>query len=89
MSAGFLSFSVQHAVCFDACCPVDAASFCQVSETEREDLEESEKVQHWVERLCQTRLEQISCVENESPEVQSSTVRSLIPDVWTVDLLKH
>ncbi len=43
----------------------------QVSETEREDLEESEKVQHWVERLCQTRLEQISCVENESPEVQS------------------
>ncbi|XP_068579681.1 harmonin isoform X2 [Cebidichthys violaceus] len=40
----------------------------EVSETEREDLEESEKVQHWVERLCQTRLEQISCVENESPE---------------------
>ncbi|MEQ2185031.1 Harmonin [Goodea atripinnis] len=40
----------------------------QVSETEREDLDESEKVQHWVERLCQTRLEQISCVENESPE---------------------
>lgn len=45
----------------------------QVSETEREDLEESEKVQHWVERLCQTRLEQISCVENESPEVPSET----------------
>lgn len=41
----------------------------KVSETEREDLEESEKVQHWVERLCQTRLEQISSVENESPEV--------------------
>ncbi|XP_032441431.1 harmonin isoform X3 [Xiphophorus hellerii] len=41
----------------------------EVSETEREDLEESEKVQHWVERLCQTRLEQISCVENESPEL--------------------
>ncbi|XP_041853765.1 harmonin isoform X2 [Melanotaenia boesemani] len=40
----------------------------EVSETEREDLEESEKVQHWVERLCQTRLEQISCVENESSE---------------------
>uniref|UniRef100_U3IMG5 Harmonin n=1 Tax=Anas platyrhynchos platyrhynchos TaxID=8840 RepID=U3IMG5_ANAPP len=40
----------------------------KVSETEREDLEESEKVQHWVERLCQTRLEQISSVENESPE---------------------
>ncbi|XP_028441130.1 harmonin isoform X1 [Perca flavescens] len=40
----------------------------EVSETEREDLEESEKVQHWVERLCQTRLEQISCVENDSPE---------------------
>lgn len=51
----------------------------QVSETEREDLEESEKVQHWVERLCQTRLEQISCVENESPEVQSeaSSVENL------------
>ncbi|GAB0189958.1 harmonin [Grus japonensis] len=43
----------------------------QVSETEREDLEESEKVQHWVERLCQTRLEQISSVENESPELAS------------------
>ncbi|XP_061078848.1 harmonin-like [Conger conger] len=42
----------------------------EVSETEREDLEESEKVQHWVERLCQTRLEQISCVENDdTPEV--------------------
>ncbi|XP_010764240.1 harmonin [Notothenia coriiceps] len=46
----------------------------EVSETEREDLEESEKVQHWVERLCQTRLEQISCVENESPEVQRETL---------------
>ncbi|NWZ07128.1 USH1C protein, partial [Agelaius phoeniceus] len=44
----------------------------EVSETEREDLEESEKVQHWVERLCQTRLEQISSVENESPELASS-----------------
>ncbi|XP_030917216.1 harmonin [Geospiza fortis] len=43
----------------------------EVSETEREDLEESEKVQHWVERLCQTRLEQISSVENESPELAS------------------
>ncbi|XP_009984617.1 PREDICTED: harmonin, partial [Tauraco erythrolophus] len=43
----------------------------EVSETEREDLEESEKVQHWVERLCQTRLEQISSVENESPELPS------------------
>ncbi|XP_061532697.1 harmonin-like [Phycodurus eques] len=41
----------------------------EVSETEREDREESEKVQHWVECLCQTRLEQISCVENESPEL--------------------
>lgn len=52
----------------------DTYNFCtdvtiKVSETEREDLEESEKVQHWVERLCQTRLEQISSVENESPEV--------------------
>lgn len=34
-------------------------------------MEESEKVQHWVERLCQTRLEQISCVENESSEVKT------------------
>ncbi|XP_075043657.1 harmonin isoform X4 [Mixophyes fleayi] len=40
----------------------------EVSETEREDLEESEKVQHWVERLCQTRLEQISSAENEGHE---------------------
>ncbi|XP_063800166.1 harmonin isoform X2 [Pseudophryne corroboree] len=40
----------------------------EVSETEREDLEESEKVQHWVERLCQTRLEQISSSENDSHE---------------------
>ncbi|XP_029289928.1 harmonin isoform X3 [Cottoperca gobio] len=47
----------------------------EVSETEREDLEESEKVQHWVERLCQTRLEQISCVENESPEPQEMLKR--------------
>ncbi|XP_031755614.1 harmonin isoform X3 [Xenopus tropicalis] len=41
----------------------------EVSETEREDLEESEKVQVWVERLCQTRLEQISSAENENHEV--------------------
>ncbi|XP_041445565.1 harmonin isoform X2 [Xenopus laevis] len=41
----------------------------EVSETEREDLEESEKVQVWVERLCQTRLEQISSAENENREV--------------------
>ncbi|KAM5138764.1 uncharacterized protein ACMZJ9_017273 [Mantella aurantiaca] len=40
----------------------------EVSETEREDLEESEKVQHWVERLCQTRLEQISSAENDMQE---------------------
>ncbi|XP_023271196.1 harmonin-like [Seriola lalandi dorsalis] len=59
----------------------------EVSETEREDLEESEKVQHWVERLCQTRLEQISCVENESPEVQSVTYSvetSLMSDVFVL-----
>lgn len=56
---------------------------CQVSETEREDLEESEKVQHWVECLCQTRLEQISCVENESPEVPSEKNCNL----WRFDLL--
>ncbi|XP_043938809.1 harmonin isoform X2 [Protopterus annectens] len=49
----------------------------EVSETEREDLEESEKVQHWVERLCQTRLEQISSAEKETPE--SSGVRPPIP----------
>ncbi|KAM4617425.1 harmonin [Discoglossus pictus] len=41
----------------------------EVSETEREDLEESAKVQHWVERLCQTRLEQISSAENDTHEV--------------------
>ncbi|XP_069624141.1 harmonin-like [Ranitomeya imitator] len=40
----------------------------EVSETEREDLEESEKVQHWVERLCQTRLEQISSTEGDANE---------------------
>ncbi|XP_073420390.1 harmonin isoform X2 [Dendrobates tinctorius] len=40
----------------------------EVSETEREDLEESEKVQHWVERLCQTRLEQISSAEGDASE---------------------
>lgn len=64
----------------------------QVSETEREDLEESEKVQHWVERLCQTRLEQISCVENESPEVQSETSSvetSLLCDVWSFHITLH
>lgn len=61
------------------CCPCDSARplsspfdtgpGSQVSETEREDLEESEKTQYWVERLCQTRLEQISSAENEIPEV--------------------
>ncbi|XP_033063886.1 harmonin isoform X5 [Trachypithecus francoisi] len=40
----------------------------EVSETEREDLEESEKIQYWVERLCQTRLEQISSADNEISE---------------------
>ncbi|EGW12081.1 ATP-binding cassette transporter sub-family C member 8, partial [Cricetulus griseus] len=40
----------------------------EVSETEREDLEESEKTQYWVERLCQTRLQQISSAENEIAE---------------------
>ncbi|KAL9851139.1 harmonin [Geothlypis trichas] len=51
----------------------------EVSETEREDLEESEKVQHWVERLCQTRLEQISSVENESPELASGRASASPP----------
>uniref|UniRef100_A0A8C2MMX2 Harmonin n=1 Tax=Cricetulus griseus TaxID=10029 RepID=A0A8C2MMX2_CRIGR len=41
----------------------------EVSETEREDLEESEKTQYWVERLCQTRLQQISSAENEIAEM--------------------
>lgn len=36
-------------------------------------------MQHWVERLCQTRLEQITCVENESPEVQVMTGASFLP----------
>lgn len=58
-----------------------------MSETEREDLEESEKVQHWVERLCQTRLEQISSVENESPEVKSIKFHSSI--LMCVGLLVH
>ncbi|KAF5918885.1 hypothetical protein HPG69_005926 [Diceros bicornis minor] len=44
----------------------------EVSETEREDLEESEKIQYWVERLCQTRLEQISSADNEISETPSA-----------------
>ena len=57
----------------DSGCP-PSSLFCtglgsQVSETEREDLEESEKIQYWVERLCQTRLEQISSADNEISEV--------------------
>lgn len=57
----------------DSVCPL-SSPFCsglgsQVSETEREDLEESEKIQYWVERLCQTRLEQISSADNEISEV--------------------
>ncbi|KAM4722290.1 LOW QUALITY PROTEIN: harmonin [Rhinophrynus dorsalis] len=51
----------------------------EVSETEREDLEESEKVQHWVERLCQTRLEQISSAENETNEATSGHCPSPAP----------
>nr|XP_004650882.2 harmonin isoform X1 [Jaculus jaculus] len=41
----------------------------EVSETEREDFEESEKIQYWVERLCQTRLEQISSADHEISEM--------------------
>lgn len=54
-----------------ALCPLLLARVpgSQVSETEREDLEESEKTQYWVERLCQTRLQQISSAENEITEV--------------------
>ncbi len=58
-----------------------------MSETEREDLEESDQVQHWVERLCQTRLEQISSVENDSPEVKSIQFQSKI--LMCVGLLVH
>lgn len=77
-SAAYIGYFIdQHASMREGLTPVVwcclALTLYQVSETEREDLEESEKVQHWVERLCQTRLEQISCVENESPEVQSET----------------
>lgn len=61
----------------------------QVSETEREDLEESEKVQHWVERLCQTRLEQISCVENESPEVHLESLLFSVYQLGTPVVLSH
>lgn len=57
-------------------CPLSssfgAGLVSQVSETEREDLEESEKIQYWVERLCQTRLEQISSADNEISEVTES-----------------
>ncbi|XP_044537743.1 harmonin [Gracilinanus agilis] len=49
----------------------------EVSETEREDLEESEKIQYWVERLCQTRLEQISSAENELSEMTTSPPSSV------------
>nr|XP_020860956.1 harmonin isoform X1 [Phascolarctos cinereus] len=49
----------------------------EVSETEREDLEESEKIQYWVERLCQTRLEQISSVDNELSEMTTSPPSSV------------
>ncbi|XP_043561896.1 harmonin isoform X1 [Chiloscyllium plagiosum] len=66
----------------------------EVSETEREDLEESVKVQHWVERLCQTRLEQISSAENESlegsiaPPPPSTSVRKFVSglQLHTTDL---
>ncbi|XP_038620222.1 harmonin [Tachyglossus aculeatus] len=51
----------------------------EVSETEREDLEESEKIQLWVERLCQTRLEQISSAENEISEMTTSPPPPVAP----------
>ncbi|XP_017725509.1 PREDICTED: harmonin isoform X4 [Rhinopithecus bieti] len=50
----------------------------EVSETEREDLEESEKIQYWVERLCQTRLEQISSADNEISEPQEMLKRMVV-----------
>ncbi|XP_073664045.1 harmonin-like [Tursiops truncatus] len=62
-------------------CPL-SSPFCaglgsQVSETEREDLEESEKIQYWVERLCQTRLEQISSADTEISEMTTGLPPSL------------
>ncbi|KAK1335908.1 hypothetical protein QTO34_003707 [Cnephaeus nilssonii] len=51
----------------------------EVSETEREDLEESEKIQYWVERLCQTRLEQISSADNEISEMTTGPPPSMSP----------
>ncbi|XP_072277684.1 harmonin [Pyxicephalus adspersus] len=63
----------------------------EVSETEREDLEESEKVQHWVERLCQTRLEQISSAENDTHEGSGgrpSTTASPLPSVPVASTVK-
>lgn len=61
--------------------PFRAGLGSQVSETEREDLEESEKIQYWVERLCQTRLEQISSADNEISEVTEAFFpqRPLLP----------
>ncbi|XP_053576628.1 harmonin isoform X1 [Bombina bombina] len=59
----------KHQLNVDGTAGVNGKQNKQVSETEREDLEESEKVQHWVERLCQTRLEQISSTENDAHEV--------------------
>lgn len=60
--------------------PFDTGPGSQVSETEREDLEESEKTQYWVERLCQTRLEQISSAENEITEVTEISLHVDPPD---------
>lgn len=54
---------------------LDTGPGSQVSETEREDFEESEKTQYWVERLCQTRLQQISSAENEIAEVTEASFR--------------
>ncbi|XP_025784510.1 harmonin [Puma concolor] len=51
----------------------------EVSETEREDLEESEKIQYWVERLCQTRLEQISSADNEISEIPTQDLTPTRP----------
>lgn len=59
---------------------LDTGPGSQVSETEREDLEESEKTQYWVERLCQTRLQQISSSENEIAEVTKSSLHLDHPD---------
>lgn len=69
--------------------PFDTGPGSQVSETEREDLEESEKTQYWVERLCQTRLQQISSAENEIAEVTEMSCHMDPPDPFRTMHCEH